>query len=545
MTPRMDRWLWRPSPGGFIVLAALTNATLYQRPLYTFATGHLDGKGTGSALTLLTVFLLVTFVTCAILGALALVSGRLLRPFCVVAVIGNAVALHFVERYGAVLDKSMLGNVFETDWREAASFLHPGIAANLAILALPPLIVLLRTRIQPVTVGTRARFLAIVMGLGLGGGYASASRWLWIDLYARQLGGLTMPWSYLINAGRYAGSRMLVPRKPELLPPATFADDRKTIVLLVIGESARAANFSLYGYERPTNPRLSGAGVIALNETTACATYTSAAVRCILSPTGSSSGDEEPLPSYLHRFGTDVIWRTNNWGEPAIDVTTFERAADLRPGCIGDDCRFDDILLHGLEARLRASARARILVVLHQHGSHGPDYHSRYPDRLEQFRPACGTVDLQRCSMQELVNAYDDTILYTDDFLARAIALLRRFDDARTAMLYISDHGESLGEHGLYLHGTPRAFAPEVQKNIPFLVWMSDAFRESMHASDSRLRDRPSHSQANVFHSVMGAFGMRSPAYDPDLDVFAARLAGSGRDSLRSPPASRPPDLAR
>jgi lipid A ethanolaminephosphotransferase len=516
-----DRLRWDPSPARFILAAALVNTAIYQRPLYEFATHHLDGTWFSQALTLGTVFFLVTFVTCAILGAVATVSPRLLRPFCMVVVAGNAIALYFVDHYGIILDKAMMGDVFGTDRNEASSFLHPAIAMHLLLLGVP-LALLLRTRIEPVKIGSRLRFLAAVLVVGLAGGCLNAAQWPWINHYSRQLGGLTMPWSYLINSGRYGAAQLRGPRTVALLPSATFADDRKTIVVLVIGESARAANFSLYGYSRFTNPQLSNAGVVVLDHTTACATYTSAAVRCLLSPSGSPTRADEPLPTYLHRQGVDVTWRTNNGGEPPLAVTTFEPAADLRKSCEGDDCGFDDILLHGLEQRLRTSTNPRIFVVLHQHGSHGPDYVKRYPPRFDVFRPVCASVDLQRCATPELVNAYDNTILYTDDFLARTIALLRRLDDTRSVMLYLSDHGESLGENGLYLHGaTPLADAPDVQKDIPFLVWMSDSFQQSRGITAERLLARSVHSQAEIFHSVMGAFDMRSAVHDEARDLFS------------------------
>ena len=316
---------------------------------------------------------------------------------------------------------------------------------------------------------------------------------------------------------------MSASREQALLPAANFLAHEKTLVVLVIGEAARAQDFSLYGYARPTNPRLTEAGVVALPHARACSTYTTASVLCILShldPGGPFTRAYETLPSYLQRHGIDVIWRTTNWGEPPLQVQTLQRADELRQDCQGEACGYDEVLLHGLERRIRASTRDRIFVVLHQSGSHGPAYYEKYPKPFEAFTPVCKSVDPGQCTPAELLNAYDNTILYTDHFLNRTIELLKAFPESATLLMYVSDHGESLGEHGLYLHGTPYAVAPDVQKDIPFLIWMSGAFRGKKTIAPPALAGEASHSQAEVFHSVMGAFDMRSAIYDPRLDLF-------------------------
>lgn len=517
----VDRSLrWNPRATEFIVVVSLANAALYHGPLYSFAAANLDPSSFGGVLTLATLFFLLTFTTSSILALFSLLSTRWIKPFCMVAVMGNALAVYFVETYGVVLDKSMMGNVLGTQLSEASSFLHPRMLIHVLALGMAPCWLLSRVHVQTTSRLRRLRFLFVVLLIGMCGSYASSKTWLWIDQHARRLGGMTMPWSYLINASRHYADRLAGSPEPTLLPGASFASKRKTIVLLVIGESARAENFSLYGYARPTNPLLAQAGVVAMSRSRACSTYTTASVLCILSHVAPGRHAEEPLPSYLQRQGIDVIWRTNNWGEPPLRIQTFERAADLRRTCQGDSCSYDDILLHGLDQRIRSSSTQRIFVVLHQHGSHGPDYHTRYPKRLEAFTPVCESVELHRCTRQELVNAYDNSILYTDDFLYRAIGLLKGFPEAATLLMYISDHGESLGEHGLYLHGTPYSIAPDVQKEIPFLVWMSDVFQQEKGVGNARLAGQTSHSQANVFHSVMGAFDMRSAIYDRQLDIF-------------------------
>lgn len=519
----VDRTLhWNPRVTGFIAVVALANAGLYHGPLYSFAVANLDYSSLGGVLTLATLFFLATFVTTLILSLLSLVSERLVKPVCVLGALCNALALYFVETYGVVLDKSMMGNVFNTNFAEASSFFHPKLLVYLLVLGALPCWFLSRVQIQRTPWLRRVKFLFLVLLIGVGWSYASSKTWPWIDKNARRLGGMTMPWSYVINASRHYVDHLSASRKQTLLPAASFVANGKTVVFLVIGEAARAQNFSLYGYPRLTNPLLAESGVVALPRTRACATYTTASVLCILShiDTGWQSS-YEPLPSYLQRHGIDVVWRTNNWGEPPLKVQTFQRAGDLRAECQGDSCDYDGVLLSGLDQRIRSSTKEKIFVVLHQHGSHGPSYYTQYPKQFEVFKPVCKSVELHQCTNEELVNAYDNTILYTDVFLHRAIELLKAFPETATMLIYISDHGESLGEYGLYLHGIPYSIAPDFQKDVPFLVWMSDAFKQKKGVAMAQLAQQTSHSQANVFHSVMGAFDMRSEIYNRQLDIFS------------------------
>jgi lipid A ethanolaminephosphotransferase len=515
---------WETRVAGFIVATALVNAGLYHKPLYSFAVANLDYSSPGGALTLVTLFFLVTFVSALILCLVSLISPRLIKQLCMLGALGNALALYFIETFGVVLDKSMMGNLFSATYAEASSFFHAGLLSYLLVLGALPCWLLSRIRIRSSPLLRRATLSILILLTGAGWIYATSITWLWIDKNARQLGGMILPWSYVINASRHYGDRFLSSREQKLLPAATFLTKEKMMAILVIGESARTQNFSLYGYRRVTNPLMARSDVVALPGTRACATYTTASVICILSHIDTGEhfySSYEPLPSYLQRYGVDVIWRTHNWGEPPLKVHTYERAEDLRRECQGDRCDYDEVLLQGLEQRVRSSTSDKVLVVLHQHGSHGPMYYADYPKQFEVFKPVCKSVELQKCTSEELTNAYDNTILYADYFLHRAIGLLEAFPGTATMLMYVSDHGESLGEHGLYLHGTPYAIAPDVQKDIPFLVWMSGEFKQRKAIPTTRPVHPASYSQANVFHSIMGAFDMRSDIYARQLDIFS------------------------
>lgn len=513
----------------FIAAVAAVNAALYHLPLFRFAATNLDLASLSGALTLSTLGVALLAATALALALVAVVSNRLLKPFCMTLAFGNALALYFVVTYGVVLDKTMMGNVQGTNAAEALELLHPALAAYALLLGAVPAVLVARVRLAP---ASRARLAATALATVAGTAawaWLAAGTWLWFDHHAKQLGGLVLPWSYVVNALRHAGPRLWHAGPAIALPPVTSVDDDRAVVLLVIGEAARRRNFQLYGYPRETNPQLSRLDVVPLRNVTACSTYTTASLRCLLSPVDAASEFAvryEPLPSYLQRHGVDVIWRTRNWGQPPLQVQTFERGRELRPGCSGAGCDYDEVLLAGLEARIRASARPKVLAVLHEMGSHGPAYHARYPPAFERFAPVCKSVELSACTDEALVNAYDNTILYADHVLAQAIALLKRLAPTPSVLIYVADHGESLGEYGLYLHGTPATIAPDVQKQVPLIVWMSPEFTRARGVEKAQLEAQAAHSQRDVFHSVMGALALRSDAYDPRFDVFSEAFTG-------------------
>jgi lipid A ethanolaminephosphotransferase len=523
-----DRFRFALSTVTFIALTTGLNAALYHLPLFAFATGNLDLSTFSGVVTLATLLVALLLETALLLTGLALVSHRILKPFCMVAAIGNAVALYFLVTYHVVLDATMMGNVLNTDFAEASAFLHPTLIIYVLALGVLPCWLLTRARIRPTP---RLRLGLIALGgllLTVIGAYLSGVAWPWIDEHSKRLGGMVLPWSYVINAARYEAPRIMASDVQIPLPPATFASSEKTVVILVIGEAARAKNFALYGYSRPTNPLLSKAGVVALKNASSCATYTTASVRCMLSnadPASPFAKRYELLPSYLQRNGVDVIWRTRNFGEPPIRVQTYQKASDLAADCTGVRCNYDEVLLTGLEQRIKTSSSQRIFVVIHQSGSHGPDYYKRYPDEFEYFKPVCKSVELSKCTQQALVNTYDNTILYEDYFLSQAIGMLKRLEHTSALLIYVSDHGESLGEYGLYLHGVPYSIAPDLQKNVPFIVWMSDEFIRQKDVQVGRLESQSAHSQRDIFHTVMGAFSMRSDAYVGDHDIFSRTFA--------------------
>jgi lipid A ethanolaminephosphotransferase len=305
---------------------------------------------------------------------------------------------------------------------------------------------------------------------------------------------------------------------------------------MVVGETARAANFSLNGYSRLTNPELAQVpGLLNFGNMHSCGTATAVSLPCLFSGLGRahytqrSAQGQEGLLDVLRHAGIEVLWRDNNSGCKGVcdRVASEDVSVPLRgdPLCNDEEC-FDEILLRGLRQRIHDS-RKDMVIVLHQKGSHGPAYWKRYPASFNRFGPACETSDLAKCSQTSIVAAYDNTMLYTDHVLARAIALLElsgREDGVDTAMMYFSDHGESLGENNLYLHGAPYFIAPEEQRHVPFMLWLSEGFRHRFKLDQTCLNARTGQ-QFNhdyIFHSTLGMLNISTAVYNPGLDLFNA-----------------------
>ena len=503
----------------FITYFIFINLILYNFPVLQFTLNNLDYSSFNGIMTMLIVFVIIYLFSFLFLSALFLVLPFLVKPFCALAMLINSIALYFVVTYKIMLDKSMMSNVFNTRESEAVELIHPKLFVYFIFLGILPLLLLYFAQVKKVARLRLTRNAVIITVVSVLVVYLNAESWLWLDKNAKYMGGLIMPWSYIGNSAKVLSKTHSPKAERIFLPAAELQNDDKMVVVLIIGETARLKNFSLYDYERNTNPLLSKQDVVALNATS-CSTYTTASLECILSYKGVNDSTYEPLPSYLKRQGLDVIWRSYNWGEPPVDVTTYQRAADLQIDCVGKECHFDGVLLRGLTERIRSSDNQKVFVVLHTKGSHGPSYYSRYPKDFEKYKPVCKTVELDKCTIEELTNAYDNTILYTDYFLTNTIQELKKLKEIPVFMMYVSDHGESLGEFGLYLHGTPMMLSPDVQKKVPFIMWMSQEFKKQKKIDHSQLKQREMYYHKNVFHSTLGAFEMQSEIYDEDQDIL-------------------------
>jgi len=241
----------------------------------------------------------------------------------------------------------------------------------------------------------------------------------------------------------------------------------------------------------------------------------------------SKAKEQESVLDVIHRAGVPVLWRDNNSScKGTCDRVAYEDMRNLKIPllCNEREC-FDDVLLYQMDERLAqmSNLAGAKLLVLHQKGSHGPDYHNRYPAEQEVFKPVCKTNQLQNCSNQEVINAFDNTIHYTDFFLNNTIEKLKSLSDHyNTALVYLSDHGESLGENNLYLHGMPYMIAPEAQKHVPFFFWFSSGYSQANGVDPECLKAKVDgdYSQDNLFHTLLGLTNVETSVYQPELDML-------------------------
>lgn len=495
----------------FALIISFVNLILFHYPFFKFVCENIDLKSLSGVLLLISLIVLAIFLN-AFVFYLGLYLLRIVGKWILVLFFNiSAISVYFINTYSVILDRSMMGNVINTNFDESSSFFSFTLVLYVLFLGIIPSILLFKVQTIRPTVKRFLLHISLTLLFLLSLAYANATNWLWIDKNSKTLGAIVMPWSYVVNTCRFYHKKHKENEKQILLPNATVKNDEKAIFVLVIGESARSQNFSLYGYERNTNPLLSKTEDLHWFKSESCATYTTAGVKCILEHKNTSEL-YEILPNYLYRNDIEVIWRTTNWGEPNVNIKNFIAKTELQKQCKGEDCDYDGALLYGLKEQILASNKNKILIVLHTSTSHGPTYFKKHPERFSTFTPECKDVELAKCTQQELINAYDNTIVYTDYILATLIGELKQLEDYQSSMFFVSDHGESLGEKNLYMHGLPKSMAPDEQFDIPFIVWTS---------KDSRtLKNKEIVEQHHVFHSVLDFLSIDSPIYDENMSLF-------------------------
>ncbi len=497
--------------------------------------GSLRDWGFAAALALL-----VGALYFIVLGLLA--TRWTVRPLLTLVVIVGSLAAYYMDRYGIYLDRAMVRNILATDYGEAIELVSPHMAGHVLVWGVLPALALwwprLETRSWPRAAAVRLAWMVAAGGLAAGAILPVFADFASLMRNHKEVRHLVTPGNLVVAlAGQAWGHRPGVPAGRTVVAPdatlgAAWAQrQRPTLFVLVVGETARARNFSLNCYERLTNPELAARDVVNFPHVTACGTSTEVSLPCMFSSVGRRDYDEDRIRSHesllhvLARAGFQVQWRDNQSGCKGVcgDLPTVQLdRANVEGLCPEGQCR-DEVLLHGLDQVL-ADAKGNLFVVMHQLGSHGPAYYRRYPATFRRFTPACEKDDLRLCSAQEIRNAYDNTLVYTDHVLGRVIDFLRlRQDRYDTAMLYLSDHGESLGEAGLYLHGMPYRVAPDVQREVPMVAWLSPSFRQAFGVDGQCLRQQAQRpvSHDHLFHSVLGLLDVSTRAYDRAHDIFA------------------------
>jgi len=544
-----DRWLQHERSARTIVVWLAAWLTVFANwPLWL----ELASIGGAPSLYLPKVALMAMLV---FTGAVALLSftawSKWMKPLWLGVLLLAAVVQHYMLSYHMVMDPSMIANVFQTDAHEALDLLNWRLAFNVLWVVLLPALWLVRVKVRPMGLWSQGWRNALLLFAALAAaalGVLSMQR----ELAPLMRNNVTLrymmnPIASIYSAGAVAlkplfqRSRQLVPIAGGTALGASYAaQTRPPLFVLVVGETARADHFALNGYARDTTPELAARDALSWHDVHSCGTNTLASVPCMFSHLGKQGfearkNEYETLVDVLQASGLAVFWLDNQAGckgvcdrVPHAFASTGLDPATRAALCDGDEC-LDEVMLKGLDARLAALPADRrtkgVVLVMHQMGSHGPAYYKRSPQDGKRFVPECKTNALAECSHAELVNAYDNSIAATDRFLGRTIDWLKaQSDHYDTGMLYLSDHGESLGEYGLFLHGLPYSMAPDVQKHVPMVAWFSDAMskRDGLSTKCLRAGLNTPLTHDNLYHSVLGLMDVTTPTYRLGLDAFGA-----------------------
>lgn len=460
-----------------------------------------------------------------------------------VFILVSAAAQYFIMTFGVVIDRSMIANIIDTTPAESFALTSTKMVLTLLLSGLLAVIIAWWVRVKKplnawrgvalrVTSIVISGLLIVLVALLFYKDYASMFR------NNKELVKSLNPSNSIVAVNSwYAHNRLAH------LPLVRIGEDatqkpimknapRHNLTILVLGETSRADNFSLGGYGRETNPRMKQDNVVYFPNTTSCGTATAISVPCMFSNMPRAHYNEElaqhqeGLLDIVQRAGINVLWNENDGGcKGACDRVPHQDMNRLNlPGqCIDGEC-YDDVLFHGLEDYIN-HLKGDGVIVLHTIGSHGPTYYNRYPKNLRTFSPTCDSNEIQNCSKEQLVNTYDNTIVNVDYIVDKAIKLLQsKQDTLTTSLVYLSDHGESLGENGVYLHGLPWSIAPDTQKHVPMVIWLSDDYQQRYKVNYQCLKDHAKanpYSQDNLFSTVLGLAGVSTKEYKASDDILA------------------------
>lgn len=459
-------------------------------------------------------------------------------------IIGSALS-YFMLKFGIMIDRSMLQNTLETSFTESAPMITFELINCILLLGVLPCVVIILVKIKPRTIGLYFLFkhvMIVLLALLLVGLIAL----IFYKNYATFMRNNSKIIKYLLPSnyiGALYGQYQFEQNKHR--PFLTIGDDAhrqvvdsdsksiKTVVVLIVGETARSENFALNGYGKNTTPLLSKRDdVISFQNTTSCGTYTAFSIPCMFSNMERKNYDEasalrqENILDILNKQGINVIWLDNNTGCKGVcnrienENITKKYINSGSKLCQDGGC-YDEVLVKELAIKLQHLDKDS-LIVLHPLGSHGPNYYQRYPEQFRTFTPTCDTNQITNCDSGSLVNTYDNTIVYTDYIINQTIELLQsKQNNYNTMLIYLSDHGESLGENGLYLHSFPYSIAPAQQTKIPFILWISQHLAKLNRINTACIKNHAKQdllSHDNLFHLLLGIFAIQTKEYNQSLD---------------------------
>jgi lipid A ethanolaminephosphotransferase len=437
---------------------------------------------------------------------------------------------YFMDTYHIVIDDDMIRNVLQTNISESADLFSLKLVLYVVFLGVIPSFVILKSEIfyddVKVELIRKIKNILILLTI-IGITFFSFSKFY--TSFFREHKPLRYHvnpsfWLYNINNHLLKTYTNQSSKLEEIGSDAkiTFdVNEKRKIMILVVGEATRADRFSLNGYEKETNPLLKNEDVINFTNMYSCGTSTAQSVPCMFSIFGRAEytykkgiSTQNVLDVLNKTNEVSILWRDNNSDSKGVALRVdYEDYRTPKSNTICDDeCR-DEGMIVGLDKYIEQHKNKDILIVLHQMGNHGPAYYKRYVKEFEKFAPVCKTNQLEECKQEEVSNAYDNAILYTDYFLSKVINFLKPYSkDFETSMFYVSDHGESLGENGLYLHGMPYFIAPEAQKHVASIMWLGNNKKENIEKE---------YSQDNLFHTLLGYFNVKTDVYKENMDILS------------------------
>ena len=466
----------------------------------------------------------------------------LVRPVLALALVLGAVASYFQDQLGVVIDRDMLQNALNTTGNESRHLMTPGFILHLVLFGILPAAIVLWTKPKPMPIWLRVLHYPVTILLALVLFFAT----MMIDYRTfssmfrerREIASAVIPATPIVGAVRLAKLKLVTVNlvaepigQDAAKGPRLSKAGKPSLTLIVVGETSRAANWSLGSYDRPTNPELAKRDIVYLDKVRSCGTSTATSMPCMFAHYGMENHSEtkarsnQNLLDVFKNIGFDVQWIDNNTGSLGIASRVAERrikATDDPVACASGECTdlaflpiFDDLL---------GKITKDTVIVFHQIGSHGPAYYLRYPESFRPFPDDCRSADFGKCTPEQITNAYDNTIAQTDQFLAALIDRLAAQDRVAASMLYVSDHGESLGENGLYLHAAPYFMAPDEQTQVPMVLWTSPAYRAAMGLDQECVKARAESLAGTVthdsfFHTLLGLADVTTGLHNPDLDL--------------------------
>lgn len=524
---------------GSVALCLLTALYLLAVTNHTF---WINAYGYLADISPLTFGLFAIGISAIVFAILVLFSAQYLtKPVLILLVMIASASSWFTDQFGTIIDREMIRNAAVSTGAETAHLITVRFVLYILLTGILPslLIAWVRIRHRPffTKVLHNAGIILTCVAVFAGCAFADYRTFAGVGRAHNDILDRLNPFLPIVSAARYTidahRDRNIVaaPIGTDAHRVNLAATHKPRVTIIIAGETARAANFSLGGYGRETNPEMKARGVTYFKNTTSCGTATAVSIPCMFSDLTRASyshrkaAERQNLLDVLGTAKVAVTWLDNDTGHynvaDRVPYTFLPPTADPR-FCKDGEC-LDGILTDKIDAWLDG-VKGDSVLVLHQLGSHGPAYFARYPEEFRRFQPDCRANDFGKCSPQEIRNAYDNSILYTDHIVAEAIDKLKaRSERLAGAVVYLSDHGESLGENGIYLHGMPYVVAPAEQTHVPLAFWLADDLADSAGydlTCLAKTTDEP-RSHDNLFHSVLGLMDVSTSVYNPALDVFS------------------------